>query len=476
VVHAQARSFYIPTLNPAHLAEDSAADLAPEKTLLHLPSSLLPRARERLCRPGVIEAEVALCLNAMGDALADLIRHLQARMFVLRFKVQNMTGVRANTRAQDGIAGISRRVDVSAAAYRRHRKAYKLLVGPEPTGWEARYKPLSATDVRGLSEKAITSYELEERSCTQELAQALSKVLQSGSSAAASQLLAAKSNLDLAIAQASAADGLADNNDNNDDNDDVQAEPVDMASTRLAEAVAPGEGKRKVSWIWLAGLGREDLSDPQLSDGESSGGSCPVAVSGLHLPPGLRVEWARAKARKECWTKEAILNMEEMRRNIAFSQWQRMQWLDIAAALRDDDPVALEGKRAYALEHADYELRLTRHCVAKWQPVVARARASTLLKDHVVNPFTGVAIDDPTLASLSKGKARATANGESTAKDANPRTSMLELAVGDSEGLAMSTNDGEFCVPRCVHYATRDGDCTNYASIQLDVSCDPHRP
>jgi hypothetical protein len=272
VVHAQARSFYMPTFNPDRLTGDPAANLTPEKTPLHLPSSLLPQSRERFCRPGVVDAEIALRLNAMEDALANLIRHLQARTFVLRFKIRNVSGVCANTRAQDGIAGISRRVDASAAAYCRHRKAYKLLVGPDPTGWEKRLKPLTSTDVRGLSEKAMTSYKLEERSRTQELAKALANVIQSGSQAATTALLAAKSNLDAITAQANAtsdADGLSEDDDNNDDEDDVvRAEPIDMASTRLAEAVAPSEGKRKVSWIWLAGIGQEDLSNPQLSDGE----------------------------------------------------------------------------------------------------------------------------------------------------------------------------------------------------------------
>jgi hypothetical protein len=268
-VHAQARAFYMPAFNPSRLASASAANPAPEKTSLHLPSSLSAQARERHCRAGLVEAETSLRLNAMGDALADLIRHLQARTFVLRFKVRNVSGVRANTRAQDGITGISRRVDASAAAYRRHRKAYKLLVGPAPTGWEVQYKPLTSTDVRGLSEKAVTAYELQERSRVVDLSKALAGVLESGSQVTPAQLLAAKASADLARAHAAAAADA--NDDDSDDDDDLGADPIEMASNRLAEAVAPGEGKRKVSWIWLAGLDREDLSDPQLSDGECGG-------------------------------------------------------------------------------------------------------------------------------------------------------------------------------------------------------------
>jgi hypothetical protein len=181
------------------------------------------------------------------------------------------------------------------------------------------------------------------------------------------------------------------------------------------------------------------------------------------------VEWARARARKERWTEEAILNTEEMRRNIAYSQWQQTKWLDIAEALHNDDPVALEGKRAYALEHADYKLRLTRHCVAKWLPVVACARASKLLKDHIVDPFVGVSVDTETPITSTKGKGRATENNKRDTEQANKPSSTLELAVGDSEGLALSTNEGEYSVPRCVSYYICCSNSTNVALVQLAV-------
>jgi hypothetical protein len=271
-VHAQARSFYMPAFNPASFATTSTTDLNAENTPLHLPSSLSARDRAKFCRPGLVEAEIALRHTAMDDALADLIRHLQARTFVIRFKVRNVSGVRASTRAQDGIAGISRRVDASAAAYRRHRKAYKQLVGPSSGGWEVKYKPLHNADVRGLSEKAMDARELQARSRVQELSKALASFMQSGSQATTEQLLAAKASADLASASASAAADDDQGDDEDEDDTDEEADPVDMVSNRLAEAVAPGEGKRKVSWIWLAGLQHEDLDDPQLSDGECRGG------------------------------------------------------------------------------------------------------------------------------------------------------------------------------------------------------------
>jgi hypothetical protein len=173
------------------------------------------------------------------------------------------------------------------------------------------------------------------------------------------------------------------------------------------------------------------------------------------------VEWARAKARRDRWTEEAILNTEEMRRNLAFSQWQHTRWLDVAAGLHNDDPTTLEGQRAYALEQADYEVRFTGHCVAKWLPVVARARASNLLKTCIVDPFVGVSIQSDTPSGSIKGKGKAVVKNASAVNLAEVGPTTLELAVRDSEGLALSTNDGEFDEPRCVHYAACHEDDTN---------------
>jgi hypothetical protein len=261
--HEQARSFYMPGF-PAP-SEDAA--LAVEKTPLHLPSSLSTKSRARYCRDSLIDAERHLRYDAMGDALADLLRHLRTRTFILRHKAKQATGVRTGTRLRDSVAGVSRRVDAAAAGYRRHRRAYKALQGPGP--WEKTYKPLSALDVRGLSERAVSEQEMHDRYRAKALAEALASVFRSANSADLPTLAAGVK------AAASVHDAQAAIPDDHDDEDKGDVELIDemapyaQAARLLAEKSVTGEGHRKVSWIWVSSLQLEDLNDPQLTDGSS---------------------------------------------------------------------------------------------------------------------------------------------------------------------------------------------------------------
>jgi hypothetical protein len=114
--HERARAFYMPGHVPSAPNPDEQAERAP----LYLPSMLRAANRARHCRDGLVDAETEIRLASMSDALDDLLRHLQTRTFIQRFKARNVQGVQGNTRAQDSIAGVSRRVDAAATAYRRH--------------------------------------------------------------------------------------------------------------------------------------------------------------------------------------------------------------------------------------------------------------------------------------------------------------------------------------------------------------------
>jgi hypothetical protein len=255
----QARAFYMPGFIPPVSDADKPADVVS----LYLPSSFKTLAeRQKSCSPELIQAEMDIRFAAMADALEDLLRQLRARTFVRRFSIRNVKGQRGGTRSRDSIAGISRRVDAAASAYRRHRVAYKTLAGADKTGWEATFRSLSATDVRGLSEKALTEQELHERYRTTQLALALANIR-----ATVPQLL---------------KDPTATSTIEDDDDDllDGEEDADIMNSTHggLADSTAPGEGRRSISWIWVAGLSIESVEDPQLSDG---GLSCHHAVHQL---------------------------------------------------------------------------------------------------------------------------------------------------------------------------------------------------
>jgi hypothetical protein len=151
--------------------------------------------------------------------------------------------------------------------------AYKCLVGAGD--WEKTYHPLTAQDVRGLSEQAVKDSELEERYRTKVLMEALASVLRTGQPITTQ----AAANL-LKIRESQRNVGLqAEREDNSEDEDEDEADgnmegidamrPLAQSAKALAEQVAPGEGRRKLSWIWTMGLRLEDVVDEQLTDSSS---------------------------------------------------------------------------------------------------------------------------------------------------------------------------------------------------------------
>jgi hypothetical protein len=271
VAHEQARSFYMPDYSAP--VEDAIAEV--EKQPLRLPSSFVPghrdsnRNRNRICPPTLTEAETTLRHAALGDALADLIRHLRTRTFLLRYRAKSAEGVRQNTRIRDCVAGVSRRIDAAATGYRRHRNAYKSLVGGGD--WEKTYRPLTAQDVRGLSEQAVKDSELEERYRTRVLTEALASVLRTGqpiTTEAAAQLLKLREAERKAEREREAE--MEDEDEADGDMEGIDAmRPLAQSAKALADQLAPGEGRRKLSWIWTVGLRLDDVVDEQLTDSSS---------------------------------------------------------------------------------------------------------------------------------------------------------------------------------------------------------------
>ncbi|KAJ7694498.1 hypothetical protein B0H16DRAFT_1485647 [Mycena metata] len=86
-----------------------------------------------------------------------------------------------------------------------------------------------------------------------------------------------------------------------------------------------------VSWIWI--------SPGALDDSEE----------GLH--ESLRVEWSRAKARKNRWEEEVELLREEMRRVLRYLVWEQQRWTALKAESTERTDVTPElwhGLQAYA--------------------------------------------------------------------------------------------------------------------------------
>lgn len=146
----------------ANGAVETNAHQLPELIPLYMPSHPDLRAgRAEVCEVQLCNLEERLRETQAGEALQHLRRHLQTRTFACKYKLKNAVGQRANTRARQWIANIERRVMASAKLYRHARAALLELRGPGP--WENTLRVLAEDDVRSLNERALTEHEKAER-------------------------------------------------------------------------------------------------------------------------------------------------------------------------------------------------------------------------------------------------------------------------------------------------------------------------
>ncbi|KAJ7126214.1 hypothetical protein C8R44DRAFT_618370 [Mycena epipterygia] len=112
---------------------------------------------------------------------------------------------------------------------------------------------------------------------------------------------------------------------------------------------APGTSKRVMSWIWT--------SPGALEDREARIHDYLIAV---------RVEWARARARKVRWVEEVMLLREEMRRVLRYLVWQTAWWEERSEARSEVSPEVASGLRAYALKQGRWHEEVGGFFRTKW--------------------------------------------------------------------------------------------------------------
>lgn len=127
------------------------------KTSLHLPSCL--GEKDAPAPAAVSDIEARLRLANMHGALGDLKRFLHLRVQFNKSKIRQITGQKGNTSARHSQATTEKRITAAASRYRRHRAAYKALVGAAENGWELKWKVLKPTDCVGLGDTAIKALE-----------------------------------------------------------------------------------------------------------------------------------------------------------------------------------------------------------------------------------------------------------------------------------------------------------------------------
>ncbi|TFK51470.1 hypothetical protein OE88DRAFT_1735365 [Heliocybe sulcata] len=117
------------------------------------------------------------------------------------------------------------------------------------------------------------------------------------------------------------------------------------------------EGRYKMLWIWHVG---------------SNGGGVGEEGSDAGYHEGLRVEWAKSRARVQCWREEVQLLEEEMRRAVAYLEW-KANWWRSQAYRRVDTGVPQDvqhGLAAYAFKQAGVMDGLTVQFASHWLPVL----------------------------------------------------------------------------------------------------------
>ncbi|KAJ6465540.1 hypothetical protein C8R47DRAFT_1235772 [Mycena vitilis] len=145
---------------------------------------------------------------------------------------------------------------------------------------------------------------------------------------------------------------------------------IGMGRGARAPRNAPGASKRTMSWIWTA-PGALEKEEHRLHD-------------------SIRVEWARARARKDRWTEEVMLLREEMRRVLRYLDWQVRWWKERAALRTDWSAAVAAGAHAYAMKQAAWHQRLAGYFQTKWDiPAVAAAQHILASENVELDDFFG---------------------------------------------------------------------------------------
>ena len=82
----------------------------------------------------------------------------------------------------------------------------------------------------------------------------------------------------------------------------------------------------------------------------------------------MRVEWAKARARKARWTEELLILQEEMRWVISFQKWKAACWREQASVRNEGDATILSGIAGYANKQAAICEHLAAKCALRWLP------------------------------------------------------------------------------------------------------------
>jgi hypothetical protein len=117
---------------------------------------------------------------------------------------------------------------------------------------------------------------------------------------------------------------------------------------------------------------------------------------------GLRIEWAKSRARALRWGEDVKLIDEEMRRVLVSLDWKAAWWIDRGTACKGLDPPMTEGLVAYAAKQAQVQRDLAKSFADQWYPALAGYEiVPQWPSKYMLNRDSELPADAPSLAVLS---------------------------------------------------------------------------
>lgn len=311
------------------------ADAKPPKAedvKLWMPSELLPEMRLAGCASGVVEMEVSLREAQCNDSLHKLRSHLHSQHHLINERNRDVRGQYESTRSQTLISEVGHRTRAAGNKYRHAR--LRLFALKDAANYKHTFKPLKDTDMH--VDRTIQSD-----------AHAMAKLSRAGGNGGAR----AKKNT------------------------------VGKDSTGKK---TKGKEKKDICWLWTTGGAPGEKVDGKLHCCKYPSVHSVVALLTGLCTLAVRVQWVKARARKQRWYEEVALLREEMRRVRAFLEWDSQRWEGRAKGWDGLMPDIKAGLVAYAHRQASIRNQIHATFTARWSLSTAEAAKEAALDNILI--------------------------------------------------------------------------------------------
>ncbi|KDQ52704.1 hypothetical protein JAAARDRAFT_198051 [Jaapia argillacea MUCL 33604] len=311
----------------------STQSTGPENAKLYLPSDLSTVMRSRGCSSGLVSLEARLRHAEAVDALHNVWNYLRMQTYLSKFKIKNITGQIANTRACSMLSQVESKITSSVSRYCRSRAAYMALQGPGQ--WEKVLQVPKPEDVRGLNESDLKETEQMD-----------------------GERLVKKTGVQVG-----------------------------------GDTVKPGEGHQELSWIWLEGkYDKDDGDGPHMCEAlqiewakaKARAERWVKEVALLDEEMHRTIEYCKWKA---VWWENQATRRQELEEAAHLAHHQAViQYTPTSPHIHHPlppppsmSPDLKEGLIAYTLEQAFYEHRRAAVWEKSWRAARTQAKASTII-------------------------------------------------------------------------------------------------